>query len=595
MEPGSWQELQFSGQTAQGQSTLSGRVQSLAAAADVCAAPGWQAVDTANQKARVWWNSHRPQDEARAHAFANELDSYLWNKLTSAFRSPEKDLQSLNADGTRNYFCGDDRLDISLTNSRTVQTADTSSVLIVCDGRPTGARILLTPRSNKAELAHELMHAIQYAFPTYVCQTPSELDWMGEATAHWALNYAYPASNQEHGGIANGIRYVGAVDFLQDPGQSLDFQDKAHEYGAYLWFMHLGGQGNNAGPVRAAWEGVSNKTSLEAIEAVLQSSGLGGFHDQWPKFVLRAWNRLPGLNNPYREFFQWDKLRHKAIELNGVEERKLQTSNGVGGLIDPVYHDLPPLSTRYAHFIYKPDSKIHQIIFTNDYANAEPRASVQAIIKVKGQWNTADDWTDTKRKFFCMDKPDEKLEELVLVISNRDYLNRTNLGGPQTVQSSPVTVSYGSLPCYDWVGSVNYFDYDLNSNKTTTSNATGVRFTIDGSRTDLVFNYYTATAGVVNWHISETPSGCSQFDADGSYAAQGELRVVAGGAPFYVADDTGPGDGKLVRGTCTGGPTDLFYSAPNWIDINFTPFTIGATTLEGNSNGWSWHFDQAPP
>ena len=42
---------------------------------------------TTDKKVKIWWmTTRRPQDEPRARAFRDELDRYLWTKLTDLMR-----------------------------------------------------------------------------------------------------------------------------------------------------------------------------------------------------------------------------------------------------------------------------------------------------------------------------------------------------------------------------------------------------------------------------------------------------------------------------------------------------------------------------
>jgi len=594
-EPGNWEELELPLGISSATSGIS------AAAAPAPSGP--QSVDTVNGKVRIWWLPQRPQDEARAIALANELDSYLWQKLTSAFRSPIPDLEGLTPTGP-DYFGPDDRLDVLLTRTKRAYVKPT---LVVCDGRPMGAYIRLGPGDGKEVLAHELMHVIQYAYPSYVCQKPpSELDWMAEATANWALHFAYPTANLEHGGKFGGRRFVGAAEFMMSPEVELNFSNKIREYGAYLWFMHLAGQDNNAGPVRAAWEGIATQTSLASIEALLQSSGRGGFARQWPAFALRDWNRVARVEKPYREFFQWDRLRHRAAEAQKGPQRIEPPNNGA--TIVPIDHDLPPLSTRYQHFDFRGDTKTHQLWVENEYADPNSRAGLWAIVKIKNRgWVQARDWTDRRKVLLCRDKVEENVEELILVVSNRFHVPG-NVGDPGTVTSSPITMTLSPLPCNDWLGTANFDTAEVfeGGTLTTSSRATGVRFVLDEARSSPAINYYRTDAGTATWTIEETGGSCATRHAEGSFDVAGDLMIMLGGATLYHGIfGLGPGSSTDVTVACPGGPTDFSFSFDAWMpsSIGFLPLANGATRIQGSQlfdplmpavGGWTWDFNKVP-
>src|SRR6266508_1571207 len=62
-----------------------------------------------------------------------------------------------------------------------------------------------------ATVAHELMHAYQFAFKISNC---GDFRWFEEATATWAEDYVYPDDQDEHD-------YAGA--FLEHPSRPLEY------------------------------------------------------------------------------------------------------------------------------------------------------------------------------------------------------------------------------------------------------------------------------------------------------------------------------------------------------------------------------------
>src|SRR6185295_591272 len=127
----------------------------------------------------------------RAQTIADEIDRYLWLKLTEPMGEP---LPIPSADGVV-------RLDIYLTNKRRPETkpmtrfdANTNQV---CVGDPMPAVILLGTLDTNSDLAHEIMHAILHGYKLKSCFDPA-YKWMHEATATWAEHFAYPLPNPEH-------------------------------------------------------------------------------------------------------------------------------------------------------------------------------------------------------------------------------------------------------------------------------------------------------------------------------------------------------------------------------------------------------------
>ena len=156
--------------------------------------------------------------------------------------------------------------------------------------------------------AHEITHAIQARFA--LSSGCTETAWLAEATATWAEHYTYPHKNTEHDF---------APFFLNEPAFSLDDTtlDK-HEYGAYLWFLFVtrgdatGSSNANTQRVRRTWDALAGNNSLGAVNAAV--SDIMGLKEQWPEFALYNWNRIPHIYKPYRYYYRWDGLEHKARE-----------------------------------------------------------------------------------------------------------------------------------------------------------------------------------------------------------------------------------------------------------------------------------------
>lgn len=439
-DPGSWVEIQAARQGALPPSSTASVVNRVAAQEGPSTNIKWSTITNASGKVRIWWmTTLRPGDEARAVAIASEIDRYLWSKLTDLMGEP---LPIPKANGVV-------RLDIYLTGIQRPETkpfsldADGNQI---CNGMPLPAVILLGPNDTNSDLAHEIMHAILHGFRLSSCFTP-DYRWMHEATATWAEHFAYPAPNPEHGG--NGRR--GAYSYLQDPTFSLDLADDDREYGAYLWFFFLT-RGTSSGTppyVRQIWEAAATLDGPSAINAAIGS--IGGFERQWPEFALYNWNRMADGGEPYRYYHTWDKIKHKAKE-HGPIKVKL---DGQSSAVETMSHFLPYLSADYFHYDFDSDKKIRRIDFINPVysTGAIPGAKVQAIVKIRGQpWKPAEDWTGVATKRFCRDRPNEDVEQLVIVISNSQYTPGTVLGEV----GQPPEIQVSSLGCLPWEGTVRF-------------------------------------------------------------------------------------------------------------------------------------------
>jgi len=383
----------------------------------------WEFVPTANGKVKIWYYGSDVQAEATAKDFAFEIDQRIWPKLKALMgREPLPD----DGDGwLGSSLGGDSRLDIALVDiPRSITTGRFGEG---CHGAA-WTYIQFNKAKPREELAHELMHSFQYAFNVKVrggdCTGEGEYRWLMESTAEWVKDYVYPGSTSPHN------EHWAAKHFLQAPEEPLNLRHDPHWYGAYLlpfFLARVKGQTNIVGQIWANTEGVA---SLKAVEQALQPQG--GFEKVWPQFVLRNWN-----DDPVDEYKKLDQMKDRPKEhgdtlLNGAVD-KYATLNV----------ELPHLSSSYKHFVF--NDNVNSFAFLNGLTfkiSTEPRvllntwdlgdqykwepvpaeqkrhASVQAILKRNGKWEEPQDWTNVPYKAFCRQKPDEKIEEIVLIFAN---------------------------------------------------------------------------------------------------------------------------------------------------------------------------------
>lgn len=619
--PGSWYALRASRQFA--------RILSAKTAATSSWTPDWQAVDgdTTKSKVRVWWDAGNAatavQDWLDAIRIRDEIDSKIWSKLTQLLGEPLPDAGG-ELEG------GDSRLDIFLVRGSGALTASRRTGCYV--EVPGFIRLGEGVDRTNSMVAHELTHAILMArkLKGGCGNFFSEFAWMHEATATWAEHFVYPLVNFEH---------RTAPWFLEEPEVELEkyeplINNKPHQYGAYLLFFYLTRVVNDAAGnvVRNTWNAAAGTDSLRAIEAAI--GNLGGFMDVWPQFVLRNWNREFAAGQPYRDYYLWDKLDARAKE----EVTEAPSLSGKASVTYSLAHRIPHLAARYFHYDLSGDNAIRTLSFTHPYwGGQEATAKVQAIVKIRGQdWRVAEDWTSIQKKTFCRDKPAEDVEELVIVISNSKFTDRTHVlsdinssGGP------PTQLKVSALGCSPWIGSVQF-------NYTDTFDEPGSQITVSetASAIDVVFEFvdgdedsanYKATGGVVNWRHTGTASfgfGAVQCagEAAGAFLASAEFSTlwVAKLDPPIGDDSTWFYSGKgLVANypqqvvvpidyACNVGgryPPTHQLKFLNWLETNpsimprdidhkLIPDAEGNLVMRGSSNfgggryTWSWEFKQ---
>jgi hypothetical protein len=384
----------------------------------------WEFVATANGKVKVWYLGSEPLDKVKAQGFANEIDQVIWPKLKALMgREPLPD----DGDGwLGNSLGGDSRLDIALVDiDRSITTGRYNDG---CQGAA-WSYIQFEKDKPREEMAHELMHAFQYAFNSRVrggdCTNEQEYRWLMESTAEWVKDYVYPGSTSPHN------EHPFAPAYLSVPEVSLNDRKDPHWYGAYLFPFFLARVKGQTTLVGTVWANTERMASLPAFEQALQP--LGGFEKVWPEFVLHNWNE-----DPVDDYQKLDQLTHRPFAHGG-------TTLGPGAV--DAYLDLnvevPHLSATYKHFVF--NDAVNSFAFLNGLTfkvSTEPRtflntfdlgeqykwealtaeqkrgASVQAILKKNGKWQTPEDWTNVAYRAFCRQKPEERIDEIVLIFAN---------------------------------------------------------------------------------------------------------------------------------------------------------------------------------
>jgi hypothetical protein len=384
----------------------------------------WEFVPTANGKVKVWYDGSNGLDKVKAQGFATEIDQVIWPKLKALMgREPLPD----EGDGWLGHSLGGDaRLDIALVDiKRSITTAR------YVDGCRSAAwtYIQFNKTKPREEMAHELMHSFQYAFNSKVrggdCTHEQEYRWLMESTAEWVKDYVYPGSTSPY----NEQKF--APSYLDVPEVSLNEKSDPHWYGAYLFPFFLARLKGETTIVGQVWANTERVSSLQAFEEALQP--LGGFEKVWPQFVLHNWNE-----DPVDEYRKLDQLTPRPLEHGGTT-----LAPGAVDAYLSLNVEVPHLSATYKRFVL--NDSVNSFAFLNGLTfnvATEPRtflntfdlgeqykwaavtaeqkrgASVQAVLKKNGKWQTPEDWTNIPYKAFCRQKPDERIEEIVLIFAN---------------------------------------------------------------------------------------------------------------------------------------------------------------------------------
>ena len=530
--------------------------------------PLWKFVDGIRGWVRVWY--WLPSlDAARAGAFANEAETIIWPKLTDFMGAHAPLSDAL-------FLCGGGNglLDIYLTDVARSHTSPVALVGDACSNTP--AYISLNRAETKETLAHEIFHAFQFSFPIAgsACITSPGYRWWTEGSAQWSMDKVYPPSHAEH---------PAASEVMDRPELSFDIPVDPHIYSTYLLPYYLFRKTKNAGFVRQAWENCAGMDAVGAVDLAIPE----GWEGTWPELALHNWN-----SDPVDDYTKWDGLTDSpwkaalptVVVLSGASDKEHE-----------IPFDLPKLSTTYEHYLFSDDS-VRSVAFWNGAtfdlqkeasspiaptwdpkpatAAAREGLRVWALVKIKGQpkWQAPHDWTDEPSHAFCRDVAAERIEELVVIISNSQFLDPGKRAKPPG-QAPRLSVS--NMGCYKWKGTMSM---TLPATSTLKADVTDVTWTREPAAPGDPTVSYLATGSLTSTLTGEC------HGTSGPVAIQSFLTRMF--TDNYVPPDSAGRRAYWGYGItptpftaqCPGGPV-LFPGSPTWFAAPAQPVfrLVGAT------------------
>ena len=535
----------------------------------------WDTVTTANGKVKVWYHPETASHGARAVAVANAINHKIWPALVELLREPLPDCGANCSQGG-----GAPSIDIYLVN-----TARPYMQPFTCCQGSSGFAVI-RPDTSFAQIARLFAQIIEFSYPM---ASLDEYRWLIAATAHYAMDYVYPSSNEDPDYPARHEEHRQADDFLHRQAWPLETVDDRHERGAYLLFTYI----DDPSTIADVWSKATMADSLANVNEQMA----GGFREQWPQFAVQNWNRPPV--DYYR---QHDEL---TVAPDPVDEFVAESPG-----LDEFIIDVEHLTAYYLRFRF-PNRELKRIALFNPIAGAgDPDVALWALMKIDGTWRTPQDWTQESHQIFCRDEANQNLEELILVISDsnwqdRDHALRTDEG---TVQVSndcggqltgtvtwhaekSVTLPSGAKTTYNQTTVLNVkLRYDVELEE----------YVDDGSTYNHSGAYYAEGRdqfGKLGYIIEWTESGSGDFHADGRYikgtvalhettpdetwlGANVTIRKV-GKQTFYPSGISYPLDGEEMHNPLCNDPTGVrgFRNENGVFDMSCTG---GDVTVSGS-------------
>lgn len=301
-------------------------------------------------------------------------------------------------------------------------------------------------RYLRTVLAHELTHTIQFGMNrSAAC---ADYDWIDEATAQWAAHHVFPTDNEEDGfrkvntvGRRTGIYYV---DYLK--GGHRESIEKANGYSTYIYFQFIAHK-YGAASIKALFDAWTGHGSIDSLDVALKAVG-SNLRDAWPEFGKALWNDVR--DNVLTDLRGWDGYDYGMANVVSRDPLVLAGGRVTLDLLRANGGRLAPRSLAYERLVFP--NEVSPLMLSNPLGSM-PQAQHLKLIAVKkigGQWRTPEDWTAEPTKYFCRDKVAERVEELLLIVSNSDPDPNA---APAVVPSrTPFELSASNVGCWKWTG-----------------------------------------------------------------------------------------------------------------------------------------------
>ncbi|HEU4703539.1 MAG TPA: hypothetical protein VFS37_13735 [Conexibacter sp.] len=371
----------------------------------------WVGVPTTDGKAVVWYQEGESRAQASARAYARYLPE-IWRKLTREFREPKSDARE------RCFHGPDGRFDVYVNDTIVWLAAgggtNTGFSAITmpypsargrwCTDRPSW--IAIDVGESRFTLAHEFMHAIEFAHRYATCENVS---WWDEGVANWAADFVYPSDNVEQGRWPDWLREPLAMGSIAED-----------DYEAFPFWMMLQ-RTLGTGVLRQVFTQLGSQASVPAVNAAIP----GGYARQWPRFAMHLLNQPPvgtlgfELSQSFRAWDGWSLAPSipstQSLALGGLNERTL--------MLPSQNPDTGRLTVSAYHRVTGDDRAVREVRFRNGNTGAGVLAALRLA---DGSWKLQD-WSGRSEVTLCRDKADEDVQELLIVSVNK---NQTGSLGP---------------------------------------------------------------------------------------------------------------------------------------------------------------------
>ena len=445
---------------------------------------------------KVWGECGTPEDDADIQQVVAMVENY-WDAETAFMsREPLADEGAPVPDEWLNDAGGDGRIDFYLVNgcvtrggpcralglnsyAETPVTAPHASVkgvgvwssYVMIPKALLGANV----RVFRASLAHEIFHVLQESMNVDGIWDTNSRVW------HWSLEASAKWAEWHFSQIEDNV--TPWFDGFQAGDQSLASATNGNPYRSFTWPLFME-ESSGAGVVAAMWQAIEGKANFQAVDKAIDQQLT--FKDHFREFALRNWNRELGIGDPMDPLHPVPPTsRSEPSGDHAWAETELKANERGNPYVFSEY--VLPLYAKYASFKVDPD--VGQVILDLSDLNAKQDYNADALVNVKGKG-----WERRKLKkgktTWCMDNPDDEIEQFVVVLSEHNLQN-VPVSGTWTVESlAEPCLSYevnikwtdvydGIADTFTFKGFIDKLEPELSSPGLVTLSGKG---TIEGSR-----------------------------------------------------------------------------------------------------------------
>ncbi|MEO8457686.1 MAG: hypothetical protein ABI559_07740 [Chloroflexota bacterium] len=459
----------------------------------------WKSSQAAGGSARVWMQTNDAADPLLTGYAAKVTE--VWNQYPGLMRYPIADTPgaaAINPDGAIDfYFTNASTVDPRYapcdpnTNRCNLSGVDGYARTVAPIVGHTSSGYLMMNTDNSGDylsgvIAHELFHVSQFAYDL------GEDSWLKEATATWGEFRVLQKLGKNKQSVYQYVEDFQAgldMNLVRDPRGDLN------RYGSWQFFFFASiKKGDKV--VEDVWKAAAadGDQGPDAVDQVFK------FADNFDDFTVPNWNHdyLPNRYQVTDPTFPNDK------------PSALRSTNFGSPAKDEIKDTYKPLSARYYSYTF--GSAIHAVDFENKLRGVK-NAHIWGVAKVNGEWKAPEDWTEEDHKTWCLNLPDQQLEELVLIVSNSEMVDTLTPPEKPSVEAK-------ANACTNWQGTISWtIDKTISGVKFIVSSEASVYFqnvTEPGTTTcdDGIGNSqpcetYRATGSVVYNHSEVVPGGCT--------------------------------------------------------------------------------------